>query len=118
MEQFTLDCKCDDDKWVLTKGKETIKVEKVIVISEKRNVLLGQKLQNVHNIFNLPFESSYLSMYSCENCSILGENKIVEIQEICCKMFKMKKIVYSDDEDELYDINIDDENCYFIPIAN
>lgn len=118
LDNYELDCSSDDDRWIIIKKGnnlfDVIKVENLIATCNNQFFICGRVLKSLRDIFRLPFPSSYLLMYSSENCENLGDCKIFSFSNVASKLFKLKKFVREEEEEEVVDGN----DCFFIPILH
>lgn len=103
----------ENNSWFLTKRNEIIQV-KYIVENLEQIKLLAATARNMKNFFMVPFPSSALHIY-ISDCK-MNTPKMFEIEDIRCKMFKLRSIGGYDDSNSSEDENEEsrDISCEFI----
>lgn len=112
-EKFQINCMRDEDCYILTKDNKIIEVNYFIYFDGQTKIY-GQTILGVKNYFELPIKSSEMLIFSSENLN-KNPSELFEINEILCKLFKMKRdknLMYYDNTDR----NIDE--YVFFPLLN
>lgn len=129
LELFSIDTANFADSWILLDSGHIMKVTLIVSMPKNEVFLYGNILRNSSNFFEIPFPSSYLSIFSTDNIDIFGNDIIVNPNRIKCKFFCLKEsLSYEElnkknekgegEEEEEEEANSNDMKYVFIPIVH
>lgn len=84
-----------------------------LISTHNNQFICGRVLKSVKDIFRLPFPSSYLLMYSSENCENLEKLEIFNFGSVAGKLFKLKKIIQDENEEIVYIVTMNVSSSQF-----
>lgn len=106
-DEMFIDCKRDEDSWVLTKNNSIVKTQYIAQDKNGSVFLYGQSVTTLSEYFFLPINSSDLLIFCCELMG-MDDSILIDIENIRCKMFKLPPNLAGDQNN--------DKKTVFIPI--
>lgn len=118
-DKFRIDCKRDEDRWVMTQSKGIIEVIHIVSLTDGTIFIYGQYLNQLNDFFKLPLLSSHLLIFSCKDLLDKTPPVLITIEEIKCKMFKMTSPRrFDNDESDSDEDEILLSETVFLPLLN
>lgn len=118
-KKFRINCKRDEDKWVITQTKQIFKVKYIVSLTNGNIMIYGHFLKQLKDFFKLPISSSHLLIFLCENLLDETPPVLISFNDLRCKMFKIdlpRRI--NNDESDSDDEHVSPEltEAVFLPI--
>lgn len=113
LKTFSLNTRCDADRWILTKDLKVVCLECIIQTSAKSIFFYGYPLKNLNNYFTKPVASSSLQIFA--SCLEKSEQKIFSVDKL---FYKMVKIEFKREDEDENGMQTENVKTVFFPLIH